>query len=192
MVYVSRPYWLLLLQLVMPPSSVASLAETFRAFMSAAYDGRLYGKEFVGERVQCGAIIVSSFVSRVERSGFSQESVYLARFVNVDRYVLKHYRRLFGHTSALAFFIRPFIFPCTLQITPGGCKWSALPFTRASATLRERITDFHRVVLHRGACGRGRARLGSFILKRVIEISCNVIIAGLLSARSPFRTTRRT
>ena len=86
----------------------------FSRFHVTAYDGRLYGKEFVGERVQCGAIIVSSFVSRVERSGFSQESLYLARFVNVGRYVLKHYRRLFGHTSALAFFIRPFIFPCTL------------------------------------------------------------------------------
>lgn len=69
------------------------------------------------------------------------------------------------------------------SIDHGGCKWSSLPFTRASGTPRERITDFHRATLHRGACGRGRARPGSFMLERMIEISCNVIIA-----HSPFRS----
>lgn len=72
------------------------------------------------------------------------------------------------------------------SIDHGGCKWSSLPFTRASGTLRERITDFHRAALHRGACGRGRARPGSFMLERMIEISCNVIIA-----HSPFRSPSR-
>lgn len=132
-----------------------------------------------------------SFVSRVERSGFSRESLYPG--------VLRKRGSVRAQTSLPS--PRPsrpppdrarLLYP-TIHLSAhfiDHARWmqmrSALPFTRASGTLCERITDFHRAALYRGACGRGMARPGSFMLERVIEISCNVIIA-----HSPFRSPSR-
>lgn len=64
-----------------------------------------------------------------------------------------------------------------------------LPFMRASGLLRERITDFHRA-LRCAAPADAEGLHGSFVLERVIEISCNVIIARFLLG-SPSRRRRR-
>lgn len=124
----------------------------------------------------------------VSRGSKGAAGIVIRAALNAGRYALEHHCRPLGHPDRrpTARPLYPTIHLSAHSIDHGGCKWSALPFTRASGTLRERITDFHRAALHRGACGRGRARPGSFMLERMIEISCNVIIAHSLF-RSPSR-----
>jgi len=74
-------------------TAVAGGWETFRASMSRLTTAA-YMAEFVGERTQCGSIIVSCLC---RGSKGAAVIIYPVWFVNVDRYVLKHHRRSLGH-----------------------------------------------------------------------------------------------